>query len=99
MQATCHQLVMNATSHRSIVDSSGIAFTELVMCTCYLDYAMYTDQLSISVTPTNPVIGERGAAQFTATASGVNMKKLCINGGRNVLIVFLIRCLVLMEQC
>ncbi|XP_065918194.1 contactin-3-like isoform X2 [Dysidea avara] len=32
------------------------------------------DQLSISVTPTNPVIGERGTAQFTATASGVNMR-------------------------
>jgi len=30
--------------------------------------------VSISVTPTNPVIGERGTAQFTATVSGVNMR-------------------------
>ena len=34
----------------------------------------YTDQLSISVTPTSPVIGKRGTAQFTATASGINMR-------------------------
>jgi len=32
------------------------------------------DRLSISVTPTNPVIGERGTANFNATASGVNMR-------------------------
>jgi len=31
------------------------------------------DQLSISVTPTNPEIGERGTVNFTAIASGVNM--------------------------
>ena len=36
-------------------------------------YGQYIDQLSISVTPTNPVIVERGTAQFTATASGINM--------------------------
>ena len=28
----------------------------------------------ISVTLTNPVVGERGTARFTATASGVNMR-------------------------
>ena len=32
------------------------------------------DSLSITVTPTDPVIGEGGTAQFTVTASGVNMK-------------------------
>ena len=32
-----------------------------------------TDRLSISVTPTNPVIGERGTANFTAIANGINM--------------------------
>ena len=36
--------------------------------------AMYTDQLSISVTPTNPVVGESGTVQFTTTASGINKK-------------------------
>ena len=37
------------------------------------DCSIRTDQLSISVTPANPVIGEGGTAQFTATASDVNM--------------------------
>ncbi|XP_065918202.1 receptor-type tyrosine-protein phosphatase S-like isoform X7 [Dysidea avara] len=32
------------------------------------------DQLSIRVAPTNPVIGERGTANLTATASGVNKR-------------------------
>jgi len=34
----------------------------------------HADHLSISVTPNSPVVGERGAVQFTATASGVNMR-------------------------
>jgi len=34
----------------------------------------HTDQLFISVTPTNPVIGKGGTAQFTATSSGINMR-------------------------
>ena len=33
---------------------------------------LHTGQLSVSVTQTNPVVGERGTAQFSATASGVN---------------------------
>jgi len=36
---------------------------------------LHADQLSISVTPTIPVIGERGTAQFTATAGGKKDKK------------------------
>ena len=35
---------------------------------------LYADQLSISVTPINSVIFEKGTAQFTATASGINMR-------------------------
>ena len=34
----------------------------------------HTDQLSISVTPTNLSIGVGGTAQFVAAASGVNMR-------------------------
>ena len=41
---------------------------------CIITLLHYTDQLSISVTLTNPMIGERGIAQFTARASGVNMR-------------------------
>ena len=47
---------------------------------CYIviifvcDCSIRTDQLSISVSPTNSFIGEGGTAQFTATASGVNMR-------------------------
>ena len=35
---------------------------------------LHTDKLFINVTLTNPVVGKRGTAQFTATASGVNMR-------------------------
>ena len=38
-------------------------------------YILSPDTLSISVTPTNPVVGEGGTAQFIATASGPNNKK------------------------
>ena len=41
-----------------------------------------TDQLSLSVTPTNPVIGERGTAQFTATANGVSMRNFVYQWSR-----------------
>jgi len=37
-------------------------------------FVNHTDQLSISVTPTNLVIGDGGTAQFTATASGFNLR-------------------------
>ena len=35
---------------------------------------IFTDQLSISATPTNSVIGEGRTATFTATATGINMQ-------------------------
>jgi len=41
--------------------------------TAHVYLLCYTDTLTISVTPTNPVIGEKGTAQFTAKATGVNM--------------------------
>ena len=37
-------------------------------------YSLHTDLLSVTVMPSNPVIGEGGTAQFTAIASGVNIE-------------------------
>ena len=34
----------------------------------------HTDQLSISITPTNTVAGEQRTVQFTATTSGINKR-------------------------
>ena len=59
-------------------------------------YCTFVDPLSIHVIPTNPTIGKTGTTQFTAIANGVNMY---INGRREVVAVFLIKCQVLMEQC
>jgi len=35
---------------------------------------LHTDQISISVVPTDLVLGEGGTARFTATASGISRK-------------------------
>ena len=37
-------------------------------------WSFLTDQLSISVTPTNNTVGEGATAIFTATASGINKR-------------------------
>ena len=40
----------------------------------YIKILNFTDQLAISVTPTNNTVGEGATAIFTATASGINKK-------------------------
>ena len=44
---------------------------------------LHTGQLSISVTPTNLMNGEGGTVQFTATASGVNMRNFVYQWRKN----------------
>ena len=42
-------------------------------CTLNVGAHLHLDQLSIKVRPKRRIVGERGTARFTATASGINM--------------------------